>query len=103
MGVLIWRDGSSTDNGFCWSVGQTANANSDQLLSRRVSIRAVAHPHPSRYPPDIEANTPPFTNHHVAMHIDPVERRGLKLALQSSICRHGNRGPGTTCRTGKFS
>jgi hypothetical protein len=26
-------------------------------------------------PLDIDANTPPFTNHHVAMHIGPVEHR----------------------------
>ena len=36
----------------------------------------------SESPPlDNDANTPPFTNHHVAMNRGPTEHRGLKLAL----------------------
>jgi hypothetical protein len=31
--------------------------------------------------PDIDANTRPFTNHHVALNMGPTEHRGLKLAL----------------------
>jgi len=30
---------------------------------------------------DIDANTRPFTNHHVALNMGPTEHRGLKLAL----------------------